>query len=85
MAALTSSEAKSFYYLFGAKQDDQDFYEAAAVEDLLAHGDFAHARSVFELGCGTGRLAQTLLTQQCCGPERKCGVRIQRQGRSNRR
>jgi ubiquinone/menaquinone biosynthesis C-methylase UbiE len=59
---LTIPEARRFYDRFGAKQDDQDFYERAAIECLLAHGNFAHARSVFELGCGTGRLARELLT-----------------------
>jgi ubiquinone/menaquinone biosynthesis C-methylase UbiE len=59
--ALTTPEAKRFYDRFGARQDKQDCYEAPAIEFLLAHGDFDHARSVFELGCGTGRLARTLL------------------------
>ena len=60
MPTLTIAEAKKFYDRFGQKQDKQDFYEAPAIAALLAHGDFAHARSVFELGCGTGRLAQML-------------------------
>jgi ubiquinone/menaquinone biosynthesis C-methylase UbiE len=58
---LTIHEARRFYDRFGAKQDDQDFYERPAIECLLAHGNFARARSVFELGCGTGRLARELL------------------------
>lgn len=58
---LTVGQAKKFYDRFGARQDRQDFYEAPAIAALLAHGDFAHAQSVFELGCGTGRLAQRLL------------------------
>ncbi len=33
------------------------FYEDRAVSDLLAYGSFPAARWVFELGCGTGRLA----------------------------
>ncbi len=61
MPTISSQEARQFYDRFGAKQDDQGFYEAPALDDLLAHGDFAHARAVFELGCGTGRLARTLL------------------------
>ncbi len=61
MTTLTTAEAKRFYDRFGAKQDRQDFYEAPAIEFLLSHGDFAHAQSIFELGCGTGRLARTLL------------------------
>ena len=61
MPTLTIPEAKRFYDRFGRTQDRQDFYEAPAIESLLASGDFARARSVFELGCGTGRLAQRLL------------------------
>ena len=61
MPTLTIPEAKRFYDRFGRTQDRQDFYEAPAIESLLANGDFARARSVFELGCGTGRLAQRLL------------------------
>lgn len=62
MATLSTAQAKAFYDRFGAKQDKQDFYEGPAVEWLLAHGGFPAARDVFELGCGTGRLAETLLT-----------------------
>src|SRR6266516_1733321 len=35
--------------------------ERPGVNDLLAHGSFPGDRSVFELGCGTGRLAGSLL------------------------
>lgn len=62
MATLTTAEAKRFYDRFGARQDKQEFYEAPALDFLLAQGDFARARSVFELGCGTGLLAKKLLT-----------------------
>jgi len=58
---LTIPEAKSFYDRFGAKQDKQDFYEAPAIHLLLEKGDLTHARSIFELGCGTGSLARGLL------------------------
>ena len=59
---LTRAQARAFYDRFGAKQDGQAFYEDAAVQDLLAHAEFEKAKAVFEFGCGTGRLAETLLT-----------------------
>jgi len=58
---LTRAQAKRFYDRLGRGQDLQAFYEDRAIKDLLAHGSFATASSVFELGCGTGRLAETLL------------------------
>ncbi|MCG6935956.1 MAG: class I SAM-dependent methyltransferase [Proteobacteria bacterium] len=60
---LSRSQAKSFYDRFGIKQDSQAFYEDAALEDMIAHAAFETAESVFELGCGTGRLALTLLSK----------------------
>ncbi|MGE5176690.1 MAG: class I SAM-dependent methyltransferase [Hyphomicrobiales bacterium] len=53
---------KAFYDRFGARQDRQAFYEDRALEALLAHADLATASAVFELGCGTGRLAQEILS-----------------------
>jgi len=60
---LTHAEARDFYDGFGAKQDGQAFYEDPAVEALVTHASFERARAVVELGCGTGRLAQRLLTE----------------------
>ena len=60
---LTTEQVRSFYNRFGAKQDWQRFYEGSAVRDLLAHGVFEKARAVFELGCGTGALAENLLSR----------------------
>jgi len=62
MQTLSHEEAKAFYDRFGAKQDSQSFYEDPALADLVAHADFERARSVFEFGCGTGRLADRLLS-----------------------
>lgn len=76
MAQLTTAKAKRFYDRFGAKQDQQDFYEAPAIEFLLAHGDFARARNVFELGCGTGRLAQELFSNDLPPTARYHGIDI---------
>lgn len=59
--ALDYTGAKKYYDRFGAKQDSQSFYEDGAIELLIDHCDFQNARSVFELGCGTGRLAAHLL------------------------
>jgi ubiquinone/menaquinone biosynthesis C-methylase UbiE len=61
MATLSTQDAKRFYDRFGAKQDQQVWYEAPALDDLVEHADLAAARSVFELGCGTGRLAAEIL------------------------
>jgi SAM-dependent methyltransferase len=58
---LTTAEAKAFYDRLGARQDTQAFYEDRAVAALIAHADFAHARSIVELGCGTGRVAARIL------------------------
>ncbi len=62
MQTLSHDEAKAFYDWFGAKQDSQRFYEDPAVADVIAHAEFDEARSVFEFACGTGRLAERLLS-----------------------
>lgn len=61
MRTLSHHEARACYDRIGARQDTQAFYEDRATERLLANGDFGSARSVFELGCGTGRFAEGLL------------------------
>lgn len=58
---LSHDEARRVYDRIGARQDSQAFYEDRATAVLLAHGGFREARRVFELGCGTGRLAERLL------------------------
>lgn len=58
---LTYPQARSFYDGFGAKQDDQAWYEDAATARIIAHAHFESARLIVELGCGTGRFAQTVL------------------------
>jgi ubiquinone/menaquinone biosynthesis C-methylase UbiE len=62
MRTLSHEEARAFYDWFGAKQDSQRFYEDPAVADLIIHAEFDQARSVYEFGCGTGRLAERLLS-----------------------
>lgn len=58
---LDSVAARRFYDRIGRFQDSQRFYEDPALHRLVELGDFEHAASVFELGCGTGRLAADLL------------------------
>lgn len=58
---LSHEEARAFYDRFGSKQDWQRFYEDRAIADLVAHAAWGTAGSVLEFGCGTGRLAETLL------------------------
>jgi SAM-dependent methyltransferase len=73
---LTAAEARVFYDRFGAKQDAQAFYEDRALAPLIAHSDFQHAQSIFEFGCGTGRLAARLLTSLMPDNCRYLGVDI---------
>ncbi len=49
------------YDRIGRGQDTQAFYEAPAVDALIAHGAFDGASTLFEIGCGTGRVAERLL------------------------
>ena len=60
---LTSEQARHYYDRFVAKQDRQGWYEDAALSWLLDHGDFNDASCLLEIGCGTGRFAQTLLEE----------------------
>lgn len=71
---LSRSEVESFYDRVGAWQDTQSFYEAPALEALIEHGRFGEARSIFEVGGGTGRLAERLLRDHCPPDTRYEGV-----------
>lgn len=59
---LSPEEAKQYYDQFGVKQDEQDYYEGPAFEELFQHGQFEQAQQFFEFGCGTGNFAKALLT-----------------------
>ncbi len=59
---LSHLEARAVYNRIGSWQDTQAFYEDRATRVLFEHGDFESARSVFELGVGTGRLAEHILS-----------------------
>jgi ubiquinone/menaquinone biosynthesis C-methylase UbiE len=72
---FTVQDAKHFYDWFGAWQDLQ-FYERKALECLIANSDFEHAMAVFELGCGTGRLAENLLRRYLTGNATYTGMDI---------
>ena len=54
-------EIEGFYDRLGGWLDTQRFFKAPALNRLLHYSDFQHARYVFELGCGTGRLAEKIL------------------------
>lgn len=58
---LTPVEARRVYDLFGSRQDGQGWYEDPPVAVLVRQAVFGDARSVVEVGCGTGRLARELL------------------------
>ncbi len=73
---LNYAEARAYYNRFGAQQDLQGWYEDPPVEVLLRHADFSKAANVFELGCGTGRLAHRLLTQSLPATARYWSVEV---------
>lgn len=60
---FSRDDARRFYDRFGKSQDRQAFYEDAALNVLIENSAFSCAQSVFELGCGTGRLAARLLAE----------------------
>jgi SAM-dependent methyltransferase len=58
---LSHEQARRVYTRIGALQDTQAYYEDRATNVLVSRFELAGARSVFELGCGTGRFAARLL------------------------
>jgi ubiquinone/menaquinone biosynthesis C-methylase UbiE len=64
MKMLSHDRARSFYDRLGTWQDWQQFFEDPATNDLVKALDLPSAQSVLEFGCGTGRLAESLLTRQ---------------------
>jgi ubiquinone/menaquinone biosynthesis C-methylase UbiE len=71
---LTVEEARAFYDRLGSRQDWQRFFEDPAVDVMLNRGDFAYAKSVLEFGCGTGRLADRLLSDFLAADCRYLGI-----------
>ncbi len=73
---LAAEQARRVYDRIGRAQDTQRFYEDAATSRLAELGALAEARSVFELGCGTGRFAASLLRNRLPEGARYLGVDI---------
>jgi ubiquinone/menaquinone biosynthesis C-methylase UbiE len=61
MTTLSHVEARRVYDCIGRKQDTQAFYEDRATSLVISHLHLATAQAVFEFGCGTGRVAASLL------------------------
>lgn len=59
--ALTLKQARAVYDRIGRVQDWQAFYEDATTDRLVANAELGGYQTIFEFGCGTGRLAQRLL------------------------
>ena len=60
---LPRDQAKHYYERHAGKQDRQGFYEDPPLTRLIAQVPLADLHEVFEFGCGTGRLAEQLLTR----------------------
>ncbi len=75
---LTPDEARRFYDHFGRRQDWQAFYENPALEELMEHLELRRAERVLEFGCGTGRLAETMLKEHLPDDARYQGFDISR-------
>lgn len=60
---LYASGARRFYDRVGRLQEAECLYERTATRRLAVLGAFDQAAAVFELGCGTGRLAEHLFTR----------------------
>lgn len=59
---LSKSQAARVYDRIGRFQDTQRFYEDPATKALVSASRMDEASALFEAGCGTGRLAQKLLS-----------------------
>ncbi len=71
---LTPDQARQFYDRLGARQDWNRFYEDRAIQIMIEQGDFASAHSVLEFGCGTGRIAERLLSKYLPGDASYVGL-----------
>jgi len=61
--ALTLKQARWVYDRIGRVYDWQAFYEGATTDRLVANAALAGGQTIFEFGCGTGRLAARLLRE----------------------
>ncbi len=73
---LDAESARRAYDRIGRVQDTQRFYEDPATKRLTRHANLGEARSVFELGCGTGRYAAELLATTLPADARYLGVDV---------
>ncbi len=62
MRTLSHVKAKKFYDRFGERQDRSTLYEDLPIKLLIENSEFEDADSILEFGCGTGRLAERLMT-----------------------
>ncbi len=73
---LSSREAKDYYDRFGARQDEQGYYEDEPLAMLVGPMDLGNAAYILEMGCGTGRFAEVLLEEHVASDTRYFGIDI---------
>lgn len=73
---LSSREAKEYYDRFGARQDEQGYYEDEPLAALIGQMDVGKVAYVLEMGCGTGRFAEMLLEEHVPSDARYVGIDI---------
>lgn len=73
---LSHAQARRVYDRIGGLLDTQAVYEDAAIDALVRASSFESARSVLELGCGTGRFAERLLADHLPDDARYLGVDV---------
>jgi len=76
MKTLDIQKAKEFYDDFGEKQDKQSFYEDVALKTLLTGSQMESANRIFEYGCGTGRFASQILSENYASSSQYLGIDI---------
>ena len=73
---LSHAAARRLYDRLGGWLDTQRFYEDGPVGELIAHAGFDVAKSVFEFGVGTGRVAARLLRNHLPADARYQGIDV---------
>lgn len=73
---ITWQEARDFYDKLGPHEDLESSFQDRVFDRLVAEACFGSARSVFELGCGTGRFAKRLFEEELPGTARYVGVDV---------
>ena len=74
LRTLSHQEARRTYDRVGASQDFHRVYEEVAIAQVLLHGDFTLAESVFEFGPGTGQFGLRLFEEYLSDTARYRGV-----------